>query len=292
MPTQSPPKTTITKIEKRSNISHKELIAEYIEPSVPVVLTADATRNWKAMGKITPEFLRKNYGHLSKEFKGVKYTMSQYVDRMMTSTPEDPAPYPFNFNLNKCPELLNDIKPEIIYGKSDRVNNPLLPKFMLKGTTVYEFFLGGNGSAFPFLHVDQLFLHTQITQIYGSKEFILYPPEQTPYMYPKPDNPKVSQINTLAPDYEKFPLFKEAKPMIINVEQGETILFPTKWWHTTRIHEPCISLGRVQLNAANWNDFTDDNLQSWKKQMSVLSVFPLMYAKTLGHALNVWEKRR
>lgn len=281
---------TITKIEKRSALSRNELIAEYIVPSIPVILTADATRDWKAMGKLTPDFFRTNYAHLTKEIKGVTYTMPEYVDLMINSTPENPAPYPFNFNLEKHPELLDYIKPEIIYAKSDRVNSPLLPKFLFRGTEVYELFLGGNGSSFPYLHIDALFLHTQITQIYGAKEFILYPPEQSSYMYPRADNHKVSQIDIGNPDFERFPLFKKATPIKVTVEEGETILFPTGWWHTTVIHEPCISLGRVHLNEANWNDFASDKLKSWKKHLSSLAILPWMYIKTVGQLLNIVEK--
>lgn len=284
-------KKTISQIDKRSNISRKELIANYIEPSVPVVLKADATREWKAMGKITPEFFKTNYAHLTKQIKGVTYTMPEYVDLMLASTPENPAPYPFSFNVNaQCPELMEEIKPEIVYAKSDRINNPLLPKFMLHGTEVYEFFLGGNGASFPFLHVDALSLHTQITQIYGSKDFIFYSPEQAPYMYPREDNDKISQVNVFKPDYERFPLFRKAEPIRVTVEEGETILFPTKWWHTTQIHEPCISLGRVHVNAANWDAFTNDNFKSWKKYRPAIAVPALLYAKTLGHIMTIQEK--
>ncbi len=278
------------RIDKRSNLSRKELIAEYIEPSIPVVLT-DATHNWEAIGKITPEFFKTHYGHLTKEIKGTHYTLSDYVDLMLASTPEDPAPYPFNFNIKTtCPELLDDIKPEIHYAKSDRINHPLLPKFMLYGTEVYEFFLGGRGASFPFLHIDALFLHTQITQIYGSKEFIFYPPEQTPYMYPREDNKKISQVNICQPDYDQFPLFAQAKPIKVTVNQGETVLFPTRWWHTTQIHEPCISLGRVHLNAANWNDFSQDNFQYLKKSRPTAALPTLFYAKALGQLMNIQER--
>lgn len=283
------PQRSPVKIDKRSNISREELIKEYIEPSIPVVLTADATQAWKAMGKLTPEFFRTNYAHLTKKIGGVTYRMPEYIDLMLASTPENPAPYPFNFNLRNCPELLEDLKPEIIYAKSDRVNNPLLPKFVFRYTQVYEFFLGGNGATFPFLHIDALFLHTQITQLYGSKEFILYPPDQTPYVYPNEDNAKISQVNVFNPDYERFPLFREATPTRVTLEEGETILFPTRWWHTTRIHEPCISLGRVHVNAANWDDFISDNYKTWQKDLSVFAILPLMYTKTLGYLMNLSE---
>ncbi|UHG91355.1 cupin-like domain-containing protein [Spirosoma oryzicola] len=283
-------KSLITEVDKRSNISRAELIKEYIEPAIPVVLT-NATKDWKARNKFNPQFFKDNYGHITKEIKGKTYTLPEYIDLMLQSTPEKPAPYPFNFNIEqRAPELLDDLKPEVIYAKSDRIKNPLLPKFMLRGTEVYELFFGGNGGHFPFLHVDALFLHTQITQLHGSKEFILFPPEQTAFMYPREDNPKISQVNVFNPDHDKFPLFRQAKPIRVTVEEGETILFPTKWWHTTQIHEPCISLGRVHLNASNWNDFANDNYQSLKTYRPGMAVPALVYTKVLGQLINLQEK--
>jgi histone arginine demethylase JMJD6 len=281
---------TFKPIDKRSNLSKRELIKEYVEPSLPVVLT-DATSKWNAIGKITPAFMKENYGHISREVNGTSYTISEYVDLMLTSTPENPAPYPFSFNIERSfPELLADLKPEIIYGKSDRVNHPLFPRFMLMGTEIYEIFLGSVGSSFPYLHVDLLSLHTQITQIYGSKEFILFGPDQTPYLYPRKDNPLASTVNIFDPDYAQHPLFREAKPYRVTLEQGETILFPTGWWHSTRIPNLSISLGRVQLNATNWNAYLKTAYPEWKKKSAAFAPAVFLYGKLLGVLLNLQER--
>ena len=280
----------LTTVDKRTNLSRKELIKEYIEPGLPVVLT-DAALKWSGTGKITPEFFRSNYGKLVKEVDGKKYTVENFVELMLASTPENPAPYPFNLNVKDYfPELLDEMKPEILYSKSDRVNHPLLPKYMLRGTEVYELFLGGNGSFFPFLHIDNLALHTQITQLYGSKEFTLYSPEQTPYLYPRVENAGVSLVNIYKPDHESFSLFKNAVPTKVTIHQGETILFPTGWWHATWIPGPSISMGRVQLNANNWNAFVNDKYNSLKMHRPAIAVALLMYSKLLGLAMDLQEK--
>jgi histone arginine demethylase JMJD6 len=290
--TQAKPKPdAVFTIDKRSNLSQADLIKDYIEPSVPVVLT-DAARNWSAMGKLTPQFFKKNYGHVSKTINGVAYNMADVVDLIMEATPENRAPYPYNFNLKQYfPELLPDFTPEILYSKSDRINHPLLPQLLLHGTTPFEIFLGGKGSFFPFLHIDALNLHTQITQIYGSKDFILYPPNQTPFLYPSKENPKFSWIDIINPDFEKHPLFKEAKPVKFTLNEGETLLFPTGWWHSTQIHEPCISFGRSQLNAANWDLFIADNYRALKKKISFLASPILAYGKIAGDMMNRQESK-
>jgi histone arginine demethylase JMJD6 len=278
-------------IDRRTNLSHEEFISEYVNKSRPVILT-DAIKGWKAVGKLTPEFFKKNYPNITKTINGVTYRMDDFIDHMLVANADNKAPYPYNFDVKKVfPELMADFQPEVIYGNIDRINHSLMPKKFLQGTTVYEIFLGGNGSSFPFLHYDALFMHTQISQVYGSKTFIMYPPEQTPYMYPYPDNPKFSQVNFHDPDYEKFPLYKEATPIEITVYEGETLLFPSGWWHTTRITEPCISLGRAQLNSFNWDNFIRDRYVNWKKKISFAAAPILLYGKIAGAIMNMQDNR-
>ena len=242
------------------------------------------------MKKLTPAYFKEHYAHVNKTINGVVYNMADFIDSMLTSNAENPAPYPYNFDVKKVfPELMEYFLPEIIYGSIDRINHKLMPKQLLQGTTVYEIFLGGNGSSFPYLHYDALFMHTQITQIYGSKVFFMYPPDQTASMYPYPDNPKFSQVNFLNPDFEKFPLFKEAKPIVFTLQEGETLLFPSGWWHTTKITEPCISLGRAQLNGHNWDNFIKDRYVNWKKKIYYAAAPVLAYGKIVGSIMNAQE---
>ena len=216
--------------------------------------------------------------------------MGEFIDRMLIATPDYPPPYPYNFDVEKIfPELMQDFLPEIIYGKIDRINHKLMPRKLLQGTVLYEIFLGGRGSSFPFLHYDALFMHTQITQVYGAKDFFMYPPSQTASMYPYPNNPKFSQVNFLDPDYEKFPLFRDVKPIVFTLQQGETLLFPSGWWHTTKINEPCISLGRAQLNGYNWDNFINDRYVNWKKKISYAAAPVLAYGKVVGKIMAAQE---
>ena len=281
---------TITSIDRRENLSHKELVEKYVEPGIPVVIT-DATKNWPGKNKFTPDFFRKNYGHVSKEVNGVNYTLAEVLDLILKPSPEKPAPYPFNLNIEEhFPELLKDLKPELICGRIDRVNHPLLPRFMMHGTIVYEFFSGGKGAAFPYLHIDALCLHTQLTQLWGSKDVLLFPPEQDPLMYPGIESPKYSQVNLRNPDYDKFPLFRQAKPFRVTVKEGETIFFPTGWWHSTEIHEPNITFTRIQLNRQNWKKYIHDEYTVWKNKSTFMGPAVMAYGTVLGQLMNLQEK--
>lgn len=280
----------ISGVDRRTNLSHEEFINDYVSKSRPVVLT-DAAKDWKAMKKLTPAWFKEHYSHINKNINGTIYNMGDFIDMMLTANADNPAPYPYNFDIRKVfPELTELFLPEIVYGKLDRINHKLMPGRLLKGTTVYELFLGGNGSTFPYIHYDALFMHTQITQIYGSKDFIMYPPEMTPNMYPYPKNPKFSQVNFLKPDHEKFPLYKEAKPIVFTLYEGETLLFPSGWWHTTRLTEPCITFGRAQLNGYNWDTFINDRYVNWKRKISIAALPVLAYGKLAGGIMNAQEK--
>ena len=286
-PTATP--GVVETIDRRSKLSRRELLNEYIKPKRPVILT-DAAEDWPGMGKINPQYIKENYGHLIKKIKGVEYTFADLVDRVMASSPETPAPYPFNINIEHyCPELRKEFKPELAYGKMDRINHPLLPRFMMHGTEVYELFLGGRGASFPYLHFDELYMNTQITQLYGSKEFVFFPPEQTQYLYPQPNNPKVSQVNVLEPDYERFPLFRKARPVRATVGEGETLFFPTGWWHITQIHEPNITLGRCQLNGYNWKAYVRDEAKVWRRKNALMATAVYFYGSLLGVLMDAQE---
>ncbi len=282
-------KKNISSIDRREKLSRKELIKEYVEPGIPVIIT-DAVKDWTALGKITPEFFKNNYGHFTKEIKGVTYTFSEFIDLMLSATQENPCPYPFNLNIEQYfPELRKDLKPEVVYGKIDRVNHPLLPRFMMRQTEVYEFFLGGAGSAFPFLHIDALYLHNQATQLYGTKDFIMYGPDQVTFLYPTKENPKVSPVNIFNPDYDKYPLFREAQPLRVTLKKGETLLFPSGWWHSTQIYGPSISMGRIQLNASNWDMYVEDESKSWKDRSKIMAALVFAYGKVLGKVMDFQE---
>ncbi len=112
----TPPKPhTVFTIDKRSNLSQTDLIKEYVEPSIPVVLT-DAARNWKGMGKLTPQYFKENYGEVTKEIAGVKYKLADVLDMILEENADRKAPYPFNFNVKHYfPELLSELTPEILY---------------------------------------------------------------------------------------------------------------------------------------------------------------------------------
>jgi hypothetical protein len=211
----------------------------------------------------------------------------------LASTPERPAPYPFNFDIGESfPDLIDDVKPHPVFGKIDRATHWAMRRSLYSGTKVHELFLGGEGSFFPVLHCDMFYLHGYVTQIYGDKEFFLYSPQQTPLMYPRADNPKISQVaNPQAPDLDRFPLFAQSSAVSTTVKPGETIFIPFGWWHYTRLHGPNIAYGGIGLNASNWPHFIDDVART-RADVAWKSNAIRLYGKLAGAAMSIQEALR
>ena len=279
-------------VERRASLGRKEFIQEYVAKSRPVILP-DLTRNWAAMGKWTPEFFSAHYGHLSHIVKGTAYSVAEQMELIRSSTEEKPAPYSYNLNIDLVfPELKRDVEP-LLLGRSDRLAHPFIPNAVTRGTVKHEVFFGGKGASFPVLHVDLQHLHTQITQLYGEKEFFLFPPDQTAFMYPRLEYPLYSEVdNVFNPDMDRFPLFAKAKGHRVVLREGETIFFPTGWWHMTRIPGPSISYGRAILERSNWHAYLSDTYDGWRKKSPLMALPAYAIGKLAGGLVDLDEAVR
>jgi histone arginine demethylase JMJD6 len=275
------------KLEKRTGLSYAAFKAEYLYPGKPVVFT-DAAKDWKAVGKFTPDFFKTNYGHVKKNIGGKDFTLSEFIDLMLSSDEKNPAPYPCKIDVPlHMPELLPDISPRINYTLPDRINSPLIPKGFLGGADTFELFFGGVNGWFPYIHYDYMHLHAIITQVYGEKEFIIYTPDQTKYLYVDEHEPWQSAVkNYCNPDYTKYPLFANVKPSKVILGPGETLFIPCGWWHTARSVTPTISVAYDLLNASNWQEFTDDLKLMVSRQKHLKARLISAYLKSAGMVLS------
>jgi hypothetical protein len=72
----------------------------------------------------------------------------------------------------------------------------------------------------------------------GRRRFTMFPPEQIANLYPGPMDPTpggqaISLVDFAAPDFERFPGFKEAIAAGYSavLEPGDAIFIPSMWWH-------------------------------------------------------------
>jgi hypothetical protein len=83
-------------------------------------------------------------------------------------------------------------------------------------------------------------MNVLFVQVYGNKEFALAPPDALPLMYNS--RGVFSDVDYCAPDFERFPLFKNVHFLLTTLRAGEALFIPVRWWHFVRAPEISISL--------------------------------------------------
>jgi histone arginine demethylase JMJD6 len=260
-------------IERRAHLPYQEFSDRYLYPHKPVIIT-EALSRWQALGRWTPEFFQQEFGDMKfgsndnlrkyvgseKENEGaVDFTLGQFINDVLKSTNEHPAPYFRNRILyDLFPSLKQDVQPLPDYffpnWLPDRYISKSVGEVLNRGAAL-EVYIGGRGGVFPVLHYDGAGTHAFVMQIYGRKQFIIYPPEQELFLYPSPEKQNLSLVNNIDnPDLERFPLFAKAEPTTFVLEPGELVFVPSHWWHTTKMLTASISVSVNVVNQSNWHE--------------------------------------
>jgi hypothetical protein len=120
------------------------------------------------------------------------------------------------------------------------------------------------------MHTDTYHTHAWLSQVCGTKQFILYPPSQAHLIHAgegiasnQLDSPRCrakcaqSWFDPLAPEYDAFPRARKATPYVAVCGPGDTILVPSDWFHYAVALTPSITLMRNFINSANAEPFFD-----------------------------------
>jgi histone arginine demethylase JMJD6 len=264
---QSP---VMSSIERCNRPSYSEFVEKFLLPRKAIIIT-DALEQWKALSKWTPQYFKERYGSmplknngqyhtlagfLPERNDGKTLTMGEFIDLVLASSDQHPAPYLRNVWVEKfLPELDADIDPLPDYLSPNWLdgpfNRPLYPR--LHGGHS-ELYIGGRGGKFPTLHYDSWHIHTFLCQIYGIKEYTVFAPDQGRYLY-QSDYHTSSLRDLDNVDLETFPLYAKATPIRFQLHPGEILFVPAGWWHMTTILTPSITISLSRVNSSNWTDF-------------------------------------
>lgn len=277
-------------IERRSGLSRKQFVGQYVIPNRPVILT-DVLAKWEARQRFTPDFFRTRYPDVRLDIRGQPYRLGDVLDRLQSGE-SSPDLYPCKVDLRdpQFGDLARMVEPRPDIFCPDRTHSALMPRRLVEGLYDLEIFFGGTGGKFPYLHYDFLGFYAVINQLYGEKEFTVFPPEQQKYLYPKKDSPWISEIeNHHQPDLDRYPLFAQATPTKFVISPGETLFIPNKWYHTARSLSPTISVAMDQLCRYNWKQFTEECLLA-RRDHPIKSLMIRSYLAGAGQLMDLREQ--
>lgn len=267
-------------VDRRSKLSYQEFKNEYLIPRKPVIIT-DATAAWKASAW-TPQFFRERYPNKMLTTDQGEMRMEDFIEAI-TNNSDKPGPFLREQPLKDVfPDLVDHVQPTPPYVQPNWLSGKYLvgsvTRRLNRESYIEVNFCGRR--IFPYLHIDDLGVHAFITQHYGDKEIVIYPPDQEPFLYRKPGSRFSEIVDVDHPDLEKYPLFAKATATRVVVKAGESAFMPSGWWHTTRVPGTSLSTVISLSNSSNWPDLVD-YLQSNSYRPRLFS-FYAMYLRSVG----------
>lgn len=265
-------------IPRIENLTPEELERDFLLPERPVILTR-AIETWPAR-RWTFESLQQTCGEQELRVRGGdrmtwrllgRVKANHYFDFLAGRTDRLSASSPLRTQAAHNPyAAFNSIRK---LEKDVAFERLVLKDYALTAAMMW---IGPKGSLTP-LHYDASGI-SLFAQIAGRKRFILYPFEQTPYLYPSDifDYQSVfSEVNLDQPDLDRHPAFAKAKALEVELEPGEMLFIPNKMWHQVIALDNSISISRRMTKHAL---FSPETLQ-W-------------YGKAFLHLLGVYKSER
>lgn len=278
--------TNAIMIERRAKLDPNETMARHLAGEGRPVVVTDAQDSWKAKKLWSLDYFKKHYANESliasdraplrsednPKMTTLRTTLGEFIDYMQQPNHAIAA------QERDCPFYGNSWSPfmehERLRGHISRPyfvpdDIPSDGEHQRLDRSFTKIFLGPAGTITR-IHNDTYHTHAWLSQIRGTKQFILYPPSQAYLIHAgegvassQEDSPRChtkcaqTWFDPLAPDFVKFPRAAQATPYIAVCEPGDTILVPSDWFHYAVALTPSITLMRNFMNEANVGPFLD-----------------------------------
>ncbi len=243
---------TVLQIERRPSLSYEDFHKEYVLPNKPVIIPnfGQTYENFDLLR--SHKWWQENYGTHKIHVRRGERLKREYGTRILS-------------------ELFDDLQDDVIHQHDirifegiDRFYTP--PKYIPNTRWVNSnLWYGPTGNITPCHHDNHseddtgegegsnnnLFLVLD-----GLKKWVIAAPTQNASFYQrsKAEYPKdfhYSMVDIDNPDYEKYPLFKQATLYECNLASGELLYVPRAYWHFVRNLKPTLGISAWWLKQDN-----------------------------------------
>ncbi|XP_045358224.1 HSPB1-associated protein 1 isoform X1 [Leopardus geoffroyi] len=124
-----------------------------------------------------------------------------------------------------------------------------------------------------------------VFQVQGRKRWHLFPPEDTPFLYPTripyEESSVFSKINVVNPDLKRFPRFCKARRHMVTLNPGQVLFVPRHWWHYVESIDP------VTVSINSWIELEEDHQARVEEAITRILVCALKTAED-PHNTRAW----
>ncbi|XP_008706378.1 HSPB1-associated protein 1 [Ursus maritimus] len=124
-----------------------------------------------------------------------------------------------------------------------------------------------------------------VFQVQGRKRWHLFPPEDTPFLYPTripyEESSIFSKINVVNPDLKRFPQFCKARRHMVTLNPGQVLFVPRHWWHYVESTDP------VTVSINSWIELEEDHQARVEEAITRMIVCALKTAED-PHNTGAW----
>ncbi|XP_032486666.1 HSPB1-associated protein 1 isoform X1 [Phocoena sinus] len=124
-----------------------------------------------------------------------------------------------------------------------------------------------------------------VFQVQGRKRWHLFPPEDTPFLYPTripyEESSVFSKINVVNPDLKRFPQFWKARRHMVTLSPGQVLFVPRHWWHYVESIDP------VTVSINSWIELEEDHQARVEEAITRMLVCALKTAEN-PHDTRAW----
>ncbi|XP_070262441.1 HSPB1-associated protein 1-like isoform X1 [Myotis yumanensis] len=169
--------------------------------------------------------------------------------------------------------------------KTDIFQDVIWSDFGFRGRNGREstLWIGSLGAHTP-CHLDSYGCNL-VFQVQGRKRWHLFPPEDTPFLYPTripyEESSVFSKVNVVNPDVKRFPRFQEARRHVVTLSPGQVLFVPRHWWHYVESIDP------VTVSINSWIELEEDHQARVEEAIARMLVCALKTAED-PHSTRAW----